>query len=369
MGRNLAFCAILMIVAGCATAPNGLMQSAVERSAVSPQAVNPPAALAAAQPTAVLSPAVDLAAGPMRDESGAETRTDSTQSSGFWLVMAPPASAEPKPPGDANQSAAPASQPATAMVQIADGMSYIPWQHRQGPAYPGNFWYSFGRWGKELPETLWDDTKATFTNPWTWAGLAAAGAAGISINASHVDDKVANFTEKNGHQLNSFWDTVGDVGGNPGTHFAVAGFMYFTALARDDKPNYDKATTLLNALVINGLATEALKFATRTHSPNGDPLGWPSGHTSSSFTFATVVWEEYGPWAGAPLMAFASFVGYERIDARNHDFSDVISGALIGIAIGHAVANNHMPRIMGFDVLPYVDPATGAVGVSASKRW
>jgi membrane-associated phospholipid phosphatase len=113
----------------------------------------------------------------------------------------------------------------------------------------------------------------------------------------------------------------------------------------------------------------ALKVAVRTRSPNGDPLGWPSGHTSSSFTFATVIWEEYGPCAGVPAMLFAGYVGYERIDARNHDFSDVISGALIGLAIGHAVTQNHMPRILGFDIAPYVDPASGAVGVAASKRW
>jgi hypothetical protein len=354
MGRNLTFCAVLMVVAGCAAAPDGLIQSALDQSA--------------AQPESVFAPSRELAAGPALDENGAETRTDAVGGNSFWLAMAPPA-ADAQPKGDGNRPASPATQPATAPVQSADGMSYIPWQTRQGPAYPGNFWYSFGRWGKEMPETLWDDTKATFTNPWTWAGLTAAGAAGIALSASETDRKVADFTEKNGHQLNSFWDSVGDAGGNPGTHFAVAGGMYFLALARDDKPNYDKATTLFNALIINDLTTEALKVAVRTRSPNGDELGWPSGHTSSSFAFATVIWEEYGPWAGAPLMAFAGFVGYERIDARNHDFSDVISGALIGLAIGHAVTQNHLPRILGFEIAPYIDPASGAAGVSASKRW
>ena len=68
------------------------------------------------------------------------------------------------------------------------------------------------------------------------------------------------------------------------------------------------------------------------------------------------------------MFAFAAFVGYERIDARNHDFSDVISGALIGMAIGHAVAENHKARVFGMDVIPYVDPR-GGVGVALSKRW
>jgi membrane-associated phospholipid phosphatase len=359
MGRNLALGAVLAVLAGCSAAPDPVTWAALEQSAA--QANENPA------------PSGELAAGPARDENGAETRTDSAQASGYWLVMAPPAGGPAKGDGNSDWPAASASAPATGpaeeMVQTADGMSYVPWQHRQGPAYPGNFWYSFGRWGKEMPETLWDDTKATFTNPWTWVGLGAAGAAGITINASHADDKVANFYTKHDSQLNSFWDTVGDAGGNPGTHFAVAGAMYFVSLARDDKPNYDKSTTLINALILTDLTTVALKIATRTRSPNGDELGWPSGHTSSSFAFATVIWEEYGPWAGAPLMAFAGYVGYERIDARNHDFSDVISGAILGVAIAHAVTQNHPPRIMGFDVVPYVSPSNGAVGVAATKRW
>jgi len=81
-----------------------------------------------------------------------------------------------------------------------------------------------------------------------------------------------------------------------------------------------------------------------------------------------VLHEAYGPWVGIPLFAFASYVGYERIDARNHDFSDVLSGMLIGIAIGHAVSQNHQPKIFGFDVIPYAAPSGGA-GVALVKRF
>jgi hypothetical protein len=93
-------------------------------------------------------------------------------------------------------TAGPASRPAGAASEPASGapadgnMPYVPWQRRQGPAYPGNFWYSFGRWDKEMPETLWDDTKATFTNPWTLAGLGAAGAAGLALHQSPADEHV-----------------------------------------------------------------------------------------------------------------------------------------------------------------------------------
>ena len=77
----------------------------------------------------------------------------------------------------------------------------------------------------------------------------------------------------------------------------------------------------------------------------------------------------YGPWVGVPLYAFAAFVGYERIDARNHDLNDVISGAIIGLAIGHVVYNNHVPRILGMEVVPWVQPSRNAVGLSLSTSW
>ncbi len=306
---------------------------------------------------------------------GGEGVAPESSAGGTWLALgdalqSDAALAAATADAPARSTTQPSSQPAQGDLRTNDeGRQYIYWKHRSGPAYPGDFWTSFGRYGKEMPETLWDDTKAVATNWVSLVGLGAAGVVGITINASGSDNRVQDHFEKHGHQLNSFWDTVGDVGGNPGTHFAVAGAMYFTALARNDAQNYDKATTLINALIITDLLTLGLKGAAQTDSPNGDHVGWPSGHTSSSFAFATVVAEEYGPLAGVPAFAFASYVGYERIDARNHDFSDVLSGALIGMAIGHAVVQNHMPRINGFQIVPMVDPASGTMGVAMSKRW
>ncbi len=246
---------------------------------------------------------------------------------------------------------------------------YVPWSKRRGPAYPGDFWRSFGRDAKELPATIWDDARAAFTDEVGLIGMGLAGATGIALAASDADDKVEDHYTKHGSQLNTFWDTVGDVGGNPGAHFAVAGAMYFTSLARQDTKNYEVSKTLLNALAINGVTTLALKGLVRSEVPNGGKFGWPSGHTSSSFCFATVMYKAYGPLVGVPLYAFASYVGYERVDARNHDFSDVISGAIIGIVIGHTVWENHRAKVLGMDLVPITDPSTGLVGAGLSKRW
>jgi len=246
--------------------------------------------------------------------------------------------------------------------------AYTPWQKRRGEAYPGDILRSIGRDAKEMPAIMLDDIKATATNPLSLVALTMAGVAGIALSGNRGNDQVEDHYNKHGSQLNTEWDSVGGFVGNPATHFAVSGAAYVLTLAGGDTKHYEASKTMINALALNGLVTLTLKAAVRTESPNGNEFGWPSGHTSSSFTVATVLNEIYGPWVGIPAFAAASFVGYERIDARNHDFSDVISGALIGIAIGHAVVQNHTPRIMGMDLMPYADPS-GGVGLVAVKKW
>jgi hypothetical protein len=245
---------------------------------------------------------------------------------------------------------------------------FVPYPERRGPAYPGDCWRSFGRDAKELLPMVWDDTKAVFTNPCGLLVMGVGVAAGLAVHGENGDDNIADHYTRHGSQLGKFWDNVGDVGGNPGTHFGIAGAMYFAGLAGGDDKTYEVAKTMLSALSINGLTTLALKGIANNHSPNGDPMAWPSGHTSSSFCMAAVLWESYGPWVGAPAYAFATFVGYERIDARNHQFSDVISGAVIGAVIGHIVAQNHKPKILGMDLVPYSDDR-GAVGLALAKSW
>jgi acid phosphatase family membrane protein YuiD len=269
----------------------------------------------------------------------------------------------------ATAPSAAASQPSAEPTSQPAKRGYVPWQQRRGPAYPGDFWTSFGRDGKEILPTLWDDSVSTFTNPWVWVGLGAAGAAGITLSSCNVDDRIESHYTKHGSQLNTFWDSVGDAGGNPATHFAVMGAMYFTSLATNDTKGYETAKTLLNALILTDSSVIGLKVCAGTKSPNGDNDGWPSGHTASSFALATVLNDAYGPLVGVPLFLGASFVGYERIDARNHDFSDVISGALIGIAIGYGVSHNHEARIFGFQPVPWVSPENNAVGVALVKQF
>ena len=115
--------------------------------------------------------------------------------------------------------------------------------------------------------------------------------------------------------------------------------------------------------------TLGLKAVAQDRGPNGEGLAWPSGHTASTMTVATVMNEFYGPWVGVPLYALSGLVMYERIETREHWASDIVFGAAIGYTVGKVVAARHKPEIFGMQLLPYLNPETGSTGLVLAKRF
>lgn len=63
---------------------------------------------------------------------------------------------------------------------------------------------------------------------------------------------------------------------------------------------------------------------------------FPSGHTSSSVAGATILVIAYGIWA-VPVVIFGILMGFSRLYLRVHYPSDVIAGAVLGVACGLVV--------------------------------
>ena len=106
-------------------------------------------------------------------------------------------------------------------------------------------------------------------------------------------------------------------------------------------------------------------------TPNGKRWAWPSGHTASSFTVASVLDEFYGPKVGIPAYVTAGLVGYRMMDTGDHWASDVVFGATLGWVVGHTVAGKHKKlEIAGFRVLPYLaNTNSSAMGISLVKEF
>ncbi len=217
---------------------------------------------------------------------------------------------------------------------------------------------------------FWRGFKTVFWDVENAIVLTATMGASITIRETGVDGTIRNRTHGN-RQLGDADEPI-QLLGHPATHFAGTGVLWLTSTLTKDVEQHELARSLTQALAVNGVTTMLLKTAANTTAPNGDEMAWPSGHTSSAFTVAAVLNERYGPMVGVPSLALAGLVGYQRIDSRVHDFSDVVFGAMLGYVVGSSIARDEkarFPEVFGMQVVPLTDPYTGATGLALMKRW
>ncbi|GEM_PF-1044292 len=276
---------------------------------------------------------------------GDETSTESAFTLGTFGYSEPPTT----------QS----TQPTSAPFVLPDGY----WR--------SDIWHQMGHESWALARhDLWHGFKTSFWDLENALLLTAAMGASITLRETGVDDTIRNRTHGS-RALGDMSETI-QILGHPGTHFGAAGVLWLTSTLTKDAKEHEVAKALTQALAVNGITTVLLKVSTNTRAPDGSRFAWPSGHTSSAFAAAAVLNEYYGPWVGIPSLALAGLVGYQRLDSRVHDFSDVVFGAMLGYVIGTSIAKDdkaQFPELFGMKVVPYVEPESGATGLALLKRW
>jgi membrane-associated phospholipid phosphatase len=105
------------------------------------------------------------------------------------------------------------------------------------------------------------------------------------------------------------------------------------------KPKNDFQHQTIN---IMGVTVFAMKHTFKEERPDSsDFLSFPSGHTSTAFTNAALLFYEYKDsnlWYASSGFLFATATGVLRIANNKHYTSDVLTGAGIGIASGMLVS-------------------------------
>lgn len=132
--------------------------------------------------------------------------------------------------------------------------------------------------------------------------------------------------------------------------------------------SYDMA----EAAVVDTVWAGALKYSLqRTRPDRRDRLSFPSGHTSTAFSLATVTERHYGWKAGIPAYAIATFIGYSRIERNRHHLSDVIAGATLGVIVGRTVTrlNGGVAGRRSLSIGPASDANGGGIGLGVSASW
>lgn len=214
--------------------------------------------------------------------------------------------------------------------------------------------------------SVWSDMKAFFRfhdGPLLYNSLILGAGGGLAAYSNaNWDDSVRQNTLDHSRRWGAA-NNVFDVIGHPATQFTATGILYGVSLINDDPRLHEFTKANLNALIFTTGSVVILKTSFDTTRPNGNSQGFPSGHTASSFAMAAVVDEYYGPWAGVGAYTVAGLVGWQRIDSRNHDLSDVLFGASLGYVIGHTVAKNHLRHHPLVPCGVFVDPEQNLTGV------
>ena len=341
------------LVAGCGTARSAVVRELELRSAIEHYAA------AQAEQLAVRAPM-------KRARYGAVP-----------LGVAAPVTSAGWPTTSCNDGGAASDYPALGMFPIVDQESpETQPATTQGTGVPEGYWrkdiwHQMGYEAKSLGRRdFWRGFKTSFWDLENALVLTATMGASVAIRETGVDHTIRG--RVHGHRQLGDMDEALQILGNPGTHFAATGVLWLTSALTEDAKQHEVAKSLVQALAVNGATTLVLKGATNTRSPNGERFAWPSGHTSSAFTAAAVLNEHYGPWVGVPSLALAGLVGYQRIDSREHELSDVVFGAMLGYVVGTSVARDNkaeFPEIFGMKLVPFVDPETGASGLALMKRF
>lgn len=137
----------------------------------------------------------------------------------------------------------------------------------------------------------------------------------------------------------------------------VAAAFYLTGRITHNPKARETGLLAAQSLIDTGIVTEVLKLTARRQRPDADEhLGefieggtsFPSGHSSSVWSVATVIAYEYknNPWIKWGAYAAATAVAMSRYSGRNHFLSDIAAGSAAGFLIGRYVYREyHDPNV------------------------
>lgn len=109
--------------------------------------------------------------------------------------------------------------------------------------------------------------------------------------------------------------------------------------------------------------TYGLKYSIDAKRPDGGDHSFPSGHTSISFSAAEFIRERYGWGYGIPAYLASTFVGYSRVESKQHYTRDVIAGAVFGIGSSALFTTPYK----GWHV--HADTGNSHYGIGLAYQW
>lgn len=213
--------------------------------------------------------------------------------------------------------------------------------------------------GAQSVASLFTTLPADFVHLFTPSNAIILGIGGGGSAAIHPkDDEIARRVQAEVGGRERFFEAGAPLG-NGAVQGAIALGTYVAGRAMHSTRVGTMGADLVDAQIVNGVLTQALKAAVNRTRPNGSKHSFPSGHTSATFATAAVIQEHYGWKAAAPLYALGGYVSASRMVDHEHFASDVIFGAALGMVSGRAASFGHGPHRVA--VSPSVQPGGIAI--------
>ena len=212
----------------------------------------------------------------------------------------------------------------------------------------------------------------------------AAGIAGVGVFIYSYDSRLIHIAR---HNVRS--DTLDDIArnaetlGNGFNDIAILGGVAGIGYALRDEKLKDTAFLALESFLAANAIGIVLKYSIGRARPytgygkaafnpfsfKDSRASFPSGHTTSAFSIASVFAARYDSvWLGCLLYGAASATALQRIYSSMHWPTDVFAGAVLGTVTGRAVVRFSKDR-SGKSVLLLPVYGPGFSGLTASARF
>jgi len=191
---------------------------------------------------------------------------------------------------------------------------------------------------------IWDDMAYLCGEPDFYAVVGGLSLTPVAFHTAFQNES-PEFTEL--WSKSSLADGIfegGEIYGNGVFPVAASAASYGLGKIIHSKRLQKFGSDLIQAQAVNGVMTLVMKAGINRTRPDGSPYSYPSGHTSSAFTTAGVVYSDFGPGLGIPAFAAAGYVGLSRLQEGKHYFSDIVAGGILGtyisLKLAHRKKNN-----------------------------
>ncbi|MBY0413933.1 MAG: phosphatase PAP2 family protein [Bdellovibrionales bacterium] len=195
--------------------------------------------------------------------------------------------------------------------------------------------------GKDYLKDVSSDLTSPFTTPAKWILIGGA----VTTGMMYITRKDITYRKRDSYREAKPLGKVGFIGNYVGygiLNAAYSAYFLWDGMSHDNIKSMQAAEHMMRATTYTLGLTLALKYAVDEKRPGypDDHHSFPSGHSSASFAFASVIAAQHGWVWGGLAHGLASFIAVSRSNDDFHYLHDITAGITIGATFAWGIYYN-----------------------------